>query len=815
MFGSCSFVLEAPYSLHLHFRSGKLPPPPPLPPCPCGTSCYLDVNVRISKSYQSYHLNLYRELCLLSSSLRFIISFDYIVKSGFLFGMDEESVLRKSEKKKHKRNKENDDLSTSGVLKEKKKHRKSEEIEALSASEVLKEKKKNHKRNKEIEALSSSEVATEEKKKKHKKSKDKEASSSSEVPAEETKKKKKKKKKHKKSEEIEALSTPEVPTEKKKKKKKHERNKEKEALSTSEIPTDVGGEKGSEEKEDGSDNGREESGKRKKKKHKERVMECNDVECATDEAASEGKDHIDVSGEENNEHVRKGKGKINKRKNVNGGDHGESCIEKSDGEAESGSRSSKKRNREGEVLDVDIGEGKKKKKKKKGSKLDANIENSNSNIGDVETENNFGSTNEHLGNSESKKSSKRVKFANHVEVFPASDDQDDQEENPGTELIRGRFTKEEDQIIKDAIYKYIEIHELGEGGVDMIMHSGKHPNVRGCWNEIGAALPNRDSRSVRHRADILFTREEKDHDDVEENPGIELVRGKRFTKEEDQIIKDAVHKYIEIHELGEDGVDMIMHSGKHPNLRGCWKEIGPALPYRPYGAVSHRAHTLFTRDESRKWTEDEKAFVLKFHEKHGPNWQVMADVLGKNRYHVKDTWRRIFRESFKKGKWDQTEYQSLFNLVNKDLQMRVYEEKKSQHGMIRDNICWKAISQSLGTRTEMECCFKWYKQLSSSMVKVKGVKEKVDESKWADIDDYRLLDALVRLDACCVEDVDWDNLLEHRPGDITLKRWRQMVNHIGTHGLLSFGEQVEVLAKRYCPELLEVREALDSRPVVD
>ncbi|KAI3843808.1 hypothetical protein MKX03_018005 [Papaver bracteatum] len=74
---------------------------------------------------------------------------------------------------------------------------------------------------------------------------------------------------------------------------------------------------------------------------------------------------------------------------------------------------------------------------------------------------------------------------------------------------------------------------------------------------------------------------------------------------------------------------------------------------------------------------------------------------------------------------------------------------------------------------------------------------------------------LVRLDACCVEDVDWDNLLEHRSGDITLKSWRQMVNHIGTHALQSFTDQVEVLAKRYCPELLEVREALDSRPVVD
>ncbi|RZC49571.1 hypothetical protein C5167_017998 [Papaver somniferum] len=251
---------------------------------------------------------------------------------------------------------------------------------------------------------------------------------------------------------------------------------------------------------------------------------------------------------------------------------------------------------------------------------------------------------------------------------------------------------------------------------------------------------------------------------------------------------------------------MVLHSGKHRNVRGCWKEIGASIPYRPTEAVYQRAHTLFTRDESRKWTEDEKAFVLKYYEKHGPDWNTMAEVLGKNRYHVKDTWRRIYRTGLRKGKWTQEEYQSLFNLVNMDLRMHVCEEKKLKHGMIRDNIGWQAISKSLATRTDMDCCTKWYKQLSSSMVK---------EEKWADVDDYWLLDELLRLDACCVEDVDWDNLLEHRPGDITLKRWRQMVNHIGIHGLLSFAEQVEVLAKRYCPELLEVREALDSRPVVD
>ncbi|RZC89196.1 hypothetical protein C5167_030885 [Papaver somniferum] len=154
---------------------------------------------------------------------------------------------------------------------------------------LRKSKKKKHKKNKE----------------KNKKSKEIETLSTLEVSIED-------KKKHNNSKEIEAISSSEVPTEKK---KKHKRNKEKEALSSSEVPKDVGGEKGSEEKEGGSDYGIEESGKRKKKKDKEIVTECSDVECATDQAASKEKDHIFVSAEDNNEHVKKGKGKKNKRKN--------------------------------------------------------------------------------------------------------------------------------------------------------------------------------------------------------------------------------------------------------------------------------------------------------------------------------------------------------------------------------------------------------------------------------------------------------------------------------------------------------------------
>ncbi|KAJ0744822.1 putative transcription factor MYB-related family [Helianthus annuus] len=283
-----------------------------------------------------------------------------------------------------------------------------------------------------------------------------------------------------------------------------------------------------------------------------------------------------------------------------------------------------------------------------------------------------------------------------------------------------------------------------------------------------------------------------------------LVRGKRFTPEEDEIVKDAVLHYIKSHALGEEGLNMVLNCHAYPQIRNCWREIGMSIPYRPHTAIYYRAHTLFERGEKRKWTKEETEFLQECYEKHGNDWKMVAKELGKNRVHVKDKWRRIKLSNKRRGKWSQEEYQNLYDLVNLDLQMKVVsQEKRSKHGMLRDDIPWGAISDKLSTRTDSTCCLKWYSQLTSSLVA---------ENKWSNADDYRLIKALYDLDAACVEDVDWDSILEHRPGDVCRKRWDQMVLHIGYHGSKPFSEQVEILSERYCPDLTEIREAWDSKP---
>ncbi|XP_058766349.1 RNA polymerase I termination factor [Vicia villosa] len=284
-----------------------------------------------------------------------------------------------------------------------------------------------------------------------------------------------------------------------------------------------------------------------------------------------------------------------------------------------------------------------------------------------------------------------------------------------------------------------------------------------------------------------------------------LLRGERFTPEEDEKIKASVYDFINSHGLGDEGVDMVMHSSCHRETRGCWKVIAQALPYRPKQSVYTRAHVLFENNVFFHWTPEEREFVRKSFEQHGADWRPVADALGKSRDQVKDLWRRIKYDGLKRGPWSQDEYQTLFNLVNEDLRIRASEPyRRSQHGMLRDNICWEAISHKLKTRDSAVCCLKWYRELVSS---------NTGSGEWLDSDDFRMIGALYDLDACCMEEVDWDYLIEHRSGDACRQRWDQMVQHIGDGAGKSFIEQVEILAKRFCPDLLEAREAFENKPV--
>ncbi|RWW12259.1 hypothetical protein GW17_00024080 [Ensete ventricosum] len=144
------------------------------------------------------------------------------------------------------------------------------------------------------------------------------------------------------------------------------------------------------------------------------------------------------------------------------------------------------------------------KKKKKGSD---DFEASN-------TKNKGKSTKDGSDTSSLKRNKKKVSFSSEVEVFPAGNENMNNE-NTERPLIQGkRFTLEEDEKIKEAIDEYIQVSLLAfliEGSEIIILGITCHP-----FFSAGACLPHRPYHAVYYRAHVLLERSAERKWDPEE-----------------------------------------------------------------------------------------------------------------------------------------------------------------------------------------------------------------------------------------------------------------------------------------------------------
>jgi hypothetical protein len=72
----------------------------------------------------------------------------------------------------------------------------------------------------------------------------------------------------------------------------------------------------------------------------------------------------------------------------------------------------------------------------------------------------------------------------------------------------------------------------------------------------------------------VFSINDGEDEDNGKSAESEVVHGKRFTPEENATLMEAIMSYIEMKQLGENGLEMIRACSKHPELKGCWAEIG-------------------------------------------------------------------------------------------------------------------------------------------------------------------------------------------------------------------------------------------------
>lgn len=278
----------------------------------------------------------------------------------------------------------------------------------------------------------------------------------------------------------------------------------------------------------------------------------------------------------------------------------------------------------------------------------------------------------------------------------------------------------------------------------------------------------------------------------------EYVWGKRFTKEEDEILKDAIWAYIRSRGWDEDeGLRFILNCSKYKQARKCWEEIRNCLPYRPRKVIRHRAHVLMEEGTHLgHWSKEEAESLKRLEEEHGHSWRKISILLGRGRPNIKEKWRALKR-SKATGIWTQAELQKLCNLVHECLQSKATlgnMGKENDHRILRDDINWEKIADDIGTHGHGSCCAQWYYTLASPMIA---------SGEWANGDDFILLQRLLESGACAEEEVEWDCLLDHRSGQACLTRWQHMIQHLGGNRTRQFLEKLDLLAHRYAPGLLE------------
>nr|XP_039262689.1 cyclin-D-binding Myb-like transcription factor 1 [Styela clava] len=223
------------------------------------------------------------------------------------------------------------------------------------------------------------------------------------------------------------------------------------------------------------------------------------------------------------------------------------------------------------------------------------------------------------------------------------------------------------------------------------------------------------------------------------NSGHSWKTGK-WTQDEVDLLESNIEKYCKEHGI-DDAKQIIFHGSKYDRPK-FYPTISVGLN-RPVFAVYRRVKRMYDSQNYRGKYSDEEIKKLKdLHAKHGRDWTLIGNQMGRSSDSVKDRCRLVLDNEHSLGKWSAEEELKLARAV--------YTLTGEKYGTsVTANIGWTTVAALVGTRTEKQCRAKWLNYLNWKMCNGK---------RWTKAEDATLVERIDALGVEAEDEIDWRKL---------------------------------------------------------
>lgn len=187
----------------------------------------------------------------------------------------------------------------------------------------------------------------------------------------------------------------------------------------------------------------------------------------------------------------------------------------------------------------------------------------------------------------------------------------------------------------------------------------------------------------------------------------------KFTPVESQDVKGAINAFCIKHEIspGKLCTDHLSKSKGNDDVKGAWMEISRKLPHRTVQSIYRHGLRLMHPFKRGAWTEDESTKLLKMVAEIGKKWSHIQPILNRSADSCRDK-HREFSQEYNKGRWKQSETESLVRHIQEVLKADSSVEIQ-ELGQIVENrgviLPWSTISKMMGRRSRLSCFKRWQK----------------------------------------------------------------------------------------------------------